>query len=295
MKAAVSRLFENAAHLAGHEGPVTHQTHFFEDVLLEADSPVDDRGIFQIAAPVAREILHTAGLIARFAGLFNHRHDVLHTLAAWWREHEPDRREVPFAEIAGDSPLWTEFLRFQKTAEESRLSTFDPLRTEALGLLLERRHSLLSRHEELLAATPGKDRLPVHRLEELLDPLPRRYAPLLGASAFVQPLDASGSSWVFNNLYEGTGRYLSRVTPVMEKPLQRRFLDHLAERSVVDLEEEADLLEVKYPWSHLLRAHPPPAAKVLDLGPAPRPAARAAGRPGRSSRSRRTSRPRTSE
>jgi hypothetical protein len=53
---------------------------------------------------------------------------------------------------------------------------------------------------------------------------------------------------------------------VLEGPRQERFLDHLIARSVVELEgEEADLLEVKYPWSNLTRAHPPQAAKVLDL------------------------------
>jgi hypothetical protein len=52
----------------------------------------------------------------------------------------------------------------------------------------------------------------------------------------------------------------------LEAPLQRRFLDHLTARSVVALEgEEADLLEVKYPWGNLVSAHPPQAAKALDL------------------------------
>jgi hypothetical protein len=44
------------------------------------------------------------------------------------------------------------------------------------------------------------------------------------------------------------------------------MLDHLTARSVIELEgEEADLLEVKYPWMNLARAHPPQAARILDL------------------------------
>jgi hypothetical protein len=268
MEDAFSRLLDTVTHLAGHECPVTTRAHFYEDVLLEAAvSSGDDRGVFQIAAPMVQEILQSAGLVSRFASLFNLRHDVLHTLAAWWREHEPSRREVSFTEIAhGFAPLWKQFFHFHKTANQSALSTFDPLHVDALETLRQMRETLLSRSKELLSTSPAKDLLSPHQLSELLETLPRRYAPLLGSSAFVQPLDAAGRGWVLNRLFEGTGRYLSRVTPVLEGPQQRRFLDHLTTRSVIALEgEEADLLEVKYPWRSLVNAHPPQTAKVLDI------------------------------
>ena len=228
---------------------------------------MDDRGAFQVTEAMVQEILHSAGIISRFAGMFNHRHDVLHTLAAWWREHESIRREVPFIEIAqGFAPLWKQFLHFHKTANEAALNTFDPLHTASLAALRERRRTLLAMSQELLSTSPTKDVLPARQLEELVEALPRRYAPLLGSCVFVQPVDADGSSWVLNRLHEGTGRYLSRVTPVLEGPLQKRFLDHLIARSVVDLEgEEADLLEVMQPWGSIVSAHPPQAAKVLDI------------------------------
>ncbi len=71
---------------------------------------------------------------------------------------------------------------------------------------------------------------------------------------------------MLNNVTEGTGRYLSRVVPALEGSRRARMLDHLTARSVIDLEgEEADLLEVKHPWMNLVRAHPPQAARVLDL------------------------------
>ena len=268
MEDAFSRLLNTVVHLTGHEGPLATRAHFFEDVLLESAVSSDgDREIFHIASPMAQEILHTARLVSRFAGLFNVRHDVLHTLAAWWREHEPSRREVPFTEIArGFAPLWKQFFQFHKTANEDALNTFDPLHTDSLAGLRERRAALLNRSREMLSTSPAKDFLPVRQLAELVEPLPQRYAPQLGTCVFVQPLDAEGDCWALNRLHEGTGRYLSRVTPLLEGPRQQRFLNHLIARSVVELEgEEADLLEVKYPWSHLTRAHPPQAARVLDL------------------------------
>jgi hypothetical protein len=268
LEEAFSHLLDTVAHLAGHEGSLTLRAHFFEDVLEEpAVDSGDDRGSFRISSSIVQEILLSARLASRFAGLFSHRHDVLHTLAAWWREHEPGRREAPFTEIArGFTPLWKQFFHFHKTAYDDALNTFNPLHTDSVDVLRETRETLLARSRELLSTSPAKDFLATGQLAELVETLPRRYAPLQGPCVFVQPADAEGSTWVLNRLHEGTGQYLSRVIPLLEEPRQRRFLDHLIARSVVEVEgEEADFLEVKYPWSHLARAHPPQAAKVLDL------------------------------
>jgi hypothetical protein len=268
MEDAFSRLLATVVHLAGHEGSLATRASFFEDVLFEPTVGFgEDEGILQVGAPAVQEILWNAGLVSRFAGLFNHRHDVLHTLAAWWRDQGPSRREVPFTEVLqGFAPLWKQFLLFHRTANESALDTFDPLQAAALEALREHRRTLLARSQDLLSASSTRDLLPARQLEEMLEALPRRYAPLLGACVFVQPLDAEGSSWVLNRLHEGTGRYLSRVTPVLEGSPRQRFLDHLIARSVVDLDgEEADLLEVMHPWGNLVNVHPPQAAKVLDL------------------------------
>jgi hypothetical protein len=265
---AFSRLLNTVAHLVSHNGRLATKAHFYEDVLFEPIVSLgNDRGGFEIALPIVQEILHSAGLVSRFAGLFNHRHDVLHTLAAWWRDHELSRREVPFTEVAqGFAPLWKQFFHFHKTANQSALSTFNPLHVASLDALQESRETLLSKSKKLLSTSPKKDFLPAQQFEELLVTLPPRYTPLLGPCVFVQPVDAEGSSWVLNRLSEGTGRYLSRVTPVLEGPLHQRFIDHLTLRSVVDAEgEEVDLLEVIHPWGHLVNAHPPQAAKVLDI------------------------------
>lgn len=268
MGSSVSRLMQTVASAAGHEGPLTPRVSFFEDVLYEpAGDSGDDRGVFQIASSAVDEILESASLISRFDELFNLRHDVLHTLARWWRDHEPGRREAPFLEVArGFAPVWKGFIGFYKTSGESPLHTFDPLSSPAMTTLRDRREWLLSRTREQVSRSPAKDSLPLPVLAELVESLPRRYAPLLGASVFLQPTDAEGTSWVLNNVTQGTGRYLSRVVPALDGPRRERFLEHLTARSVVALEgEEADLLEVKHPWIHLVRAHPPQAARVLEL------------------------------
>ncbi len=268
MAESYSRMMHTVAPFAGHRGHLATRTSFFEDVLCEAArDPGDDRGVFEIASAAVDEILRVVRLVSRFDGLFNLRHDVQHTLASWWRDHALARRQIPFNELAeGFAPVWRQFLKFYDAAKESSLSTFDPLSSPALAGLRENRQWLLSRTRELVSRSPAKDSLSAPALAELLETLPRRYAPLVGSSVFLQPTNPEGSAWVLNNVNEGTGRYLSRVVPALEDSRRDRMLDHLIARSVIDLEgEEVDLLEIKYPWMNLARAHPPQAARVLDL------------------------------
>jgi hypothetical protein len=264
----LSQVLETVTSLSGGAAPYKAQAEFFEDVFLEAvDSFDDGHEILQVSAATIQGILHSARLVSRFAGLFNHRHDVLHTLAAWWRDHEPSRREIPFTEVAkGFSSFWKQYISFHRTANQSPTSTFDPLHTPALEWLRERRERLLEQSQDLASSSPTKGCLPAQQLAALLDSLPLRYAPLLGTCVFVQPTDPEGDSWVLNHLHEGTGRYLSRVTPVLREPLQRLLLNHLIASSVIRLgEEEADLLEVMNPWGNLVNAHLPQTSKVLDV------------------------------
>lgn len=267
MADSYSRMMHTVAPFAGHRGHLATQATFFEDVLYEAvRGPGDDRGVFEIASSTVDEILRVVRLLSRFDGLFNLRHDVQHTLASWWRDHAPARRQIPFNELAEEfAPVWRQFLKFHDEAKDSR-STFDPLSSPALAALRENRRWLLSRTSELVSRSPAKDSLSAPALAELLEALPRRYSPLVGSSVFLQPTNPEGTAWVLNNVNEGTGRYLSRVVPALEGSRRDRTLDHLIARSVIDLEgEEADLLEVKHPWMNLTRAHPPQAARVLEL------------------------------
>lgn len=268
MAAAFSRLIEAAAPFAGCHRVAQAPSHFFEDVLYEPRHEESrDRGVFQVSTSAVEEIQRVANLLIRFDSLFDLRHDVQHTLAAWWKEHMPGRTSAPFNEVAaGFASVWGAFLEFQKDDKEAKLGTFNPLGSPALVALRQQREWLIASVRSLLERSPGKDYLEASALSDLLDTLPSRYAPLFGPSVFVQPVDAEGSSWVFNNVTPATGRYLSRVVPSLPESFRERFLAHLIERSVVDVGgEEADLLEVKHPFGHLTRVHPPQTRKVLEL------------------------------
>lgn len=256
---------------AGAAAPAARpEVRVYEEVLTLAgggEGATAGPEILSVAAGVAQEIVAVAGLVSRFASLFNPRHDFLGALAGWWRRNEPQRRSLPFLEIGRRcAGLWQDFLAFRQREAGRPEAAFDPYGEPAAAALAEQRRRRLEGYAALLAATPGHGRLDPELLEELLAEAPSRYAPLLGASAFAQPADPAGETWVFNNLHEGTGRFLSRLTPALEGRLERDFLAHLEARSGVRLAggEEAELVEVPYPFGHLVRAHHPQTSRVFE-------------------------------
>lgn len=266
MKGAVLRLMKTAGaapHVVEH---LRKRTQFFEDVLFCPATPRERPGGLEIATTEVERLLESSNLVLRFAGLFNYRHDVLHTLAGWWRESSAGRARIPFLELAKSfAPIWKQYPAAHRAANEGVLTTFDPLRLGSLAALRELRKSLIDGSTERLLASPDRDRLTAGDLQALLQGLPTRYAPMVGAGIFVQPL-ADGEGWVMNQISEGTGRYLSRVTPVLEQDERRKLVDHLVAGSSFQVDgEDAQTLEVLYPWGNLVSAHEPHSRLVLDL------------------------------
>ena len=267
LKDSYSSLLQTVLPPTETKGSLQAHPHLYEDVLFEPVEPEMASQTFEVSSSMIEKLFVSVDLASRFASLFNHRHDVLHTLAAWWKENEPRRREIPLIEVArGFSPIWKEYLPFVNRASESATHTFDPLGTDSLAKLLERRQRLLADSAALVESSTNKDSVSVPELASLLASIPQRYVSRLGGSVFVQPTDANGDKWVLNQIHEGTGRYLSRLTPVISGNLRDRFICHLVERSTVNLDgEDADFLEVTDPNVYLTNAHPIQAAKVLHF------------------------------
>lgn len=247
-------------------------SHLYEDVFFEPIKPAEpsqaiEVSTFEVSSSTVGQLFESAALASQFASLFNTRHDLLHTLAGWWRQNEPRRREIPLVEVArGFSMIWKGYLPFVNRASESATNTFNPLGTDSLAELLELRRSLLASSAELVERAANKDNVSPTKLASLLESIPPRYAPVVGCSLFVQPTNATANSWVLNQIHEGTGRYLSRLTPVLDGALRDHFVDHLVERSSLIIDgEEADLLEVTDPNAYLTNAHPIQAARVLHF------------------------------
>ncbi|MEM9595233.1 MAG: hypothetical protein AAGD06_13255, partial [Acidobacteriota bacterium] len=142
--------------------------HFYEDVLLEPAEHNADDTTFHISSTTVERLQRSLLASARLAGLFNTRHDALHTLAHWWRQHHPAREEMPLVEAArGFAPIWKGYLPFVRTAGGSIMNMFDPLGSDALDRLRERRLGLLRKSSDLVSQYAEKPELEIADLERL--------------------------------------------------------------------------------------------------------------------------------
>ncbi|HEV7508015.1 MAG TPA: hypothetical protein VGS07_24235 [Thermoanaerobaculia bacterium] len=268
IKGALAEFRAAVASLTASEGALENGADFYEDVFLVPEQAETAEGeLLRISAAKVGGLLEDAELISRFACLYNHRHDLIHTLAAFWADRWPERREIGFLELFHEAKaLWTAYLRFDVTERYTNLSTFNPLGLAAIDRLGELRGALIEQAQGLMQASPQGLKLPRAKLAALLDSLPGRYRPLLGTCLFVQPADPEGSLWVLNRLFEGTGRYISRFGAIMEEPMRSRFLAHLTARSTFDLDgERADLLDLMFTYSSMVNLRTPQTRKVLEL------------------------------
>ncbi|MEO1084624.1 MAG: hypothetical protein AAFY88_10300, partial [Acidobacteriota bacterium] len=243
------------------------QPHFYEDVLAEPASLRPDDTVFHVSRSTVDSLFRSLDASARFASFFNTRHDALLTLAGWWTHYEPSRAELPLVDVVrGFADIWRGYLPFVRTAGESVMNMFDPLALDSLAQLRERRLELLKGSARLVRSRDDKSSVAVEDLERLVLEVPERYCSPLGASAFVQPTDGNGGGWVLNEIYEGTGRYLSRFTPALDGGRRRRFLKHLIDRSSFEVDgERAEFLQVIAPKSGLACTHPIQAKRVLGF------------------------------
>ncbi len=268
LAAALDHVVEEVDSLSGGEPAQKHGYGLYEDVfVVSSDSPAVEKEVVQLAERTAEEILTHAELISRFACLFNHRHDVLHTLAAVWAERWPSRRVMGVLELFGEiQSLWKDYLRFDVTERYDNFSSFNPLQLASIDRLNLIRAEVRKKTLELMEEHTSGLRLPPSALAALLDTIPQRYRPLLGCSVFVQPAEASFQTWVLNRLFEGSGRYLSRYPAVMEEPMRRRFTAHLAARSLVEVDgEPAELLDLMFTHGTMANLRVPQTRRVLEL------------------------------
>ncbi len=259
-----------AARLAGL-APLPNQaaaSGIFEDVfLLSRSRRSAEQEVLQISAARVEEIMRTVELVARYASLYNHRHDILHTLAAFWNENWPQREEVSFLELFHQfQPLWREYLRFDVKDRYFEFSTFNPLHLDEIDALGRLRSEFPSQIKRCLGNSPDGATLSPADLAKALDLVPHMYLPLFGSCAFLQPADSGGSLWVLNRIFEGSGRYMSRYCAAMEEPMLSRFIGHFTSRSVITLDgERAELLDLLFTHGSMTNLRRPQTSRVLAL------------------------------
>jgi len=238
-----------------------------EDVLLvPAASDPERLQALRISSQQISAIMECAELVSRFASLYNHRHDFLHTLAAFWAARWPSRHEIPLLELFWEAqPLWRQYLRFDHDHRFHSFSSFNPSALASIDSLNRLREKIFNDAQTLMREGAPGSYLAPESLSALLELVPARYQPLLGGSVFVQPAEPGGGLWVLNRLFEGTGRYLSRYGTALDEPARSRYSDHLRQRSVVEIDgEDVELLDLMFSSLSSTNVHSPQTRRILQ-------------------------------
>jgi hypothetical protein len=242
--------------------------NYYEDVFLEAADGPGPGECLHISRAAVEKAARDLDPILRLAGLYSRRNDFLHSLSALMAERWPQHQEVGFlALFSAARPLWQEYQAFNRAAAREPggwMRTFNPLGLPA-GQELERlRSAVWSRVESCVCRREDATWIDPDALAEVASGVPEPYAPPVHGCLFLQPADAEGRLWVLNRLYEGTGRYGSRFTPVMSEPMRRRYAEHMLSHAVLERHgERLELLDLFRVQGDTLNVHSAQTPRVL--------------------------------
>lgn len=245
----------------------------YEDVLLLGATGAEG---LEVSRGRLEEVLRDVEPWFRLVDFFTPRHELLHTFEALARRRWPERTDVGALELFEEAlPMWSEIrqvvVRPPPPSAEAPIA-FDPLRLPEIAELGALRRSVWNRLQGALSTGTEERCLATGELLSIVADLPPRYAPRLGPCLFLQPADLAGESWVLNRIFEGTGRYGSRLTPILPDALRRRFLEPLVARSTLrDGEEEIDVLDLVSSRGDTLNVHAVQTRRVLVLPGEPSP------------------------
>jgi Lantibiotic dehydratase, N terminus len=265
MRRTIEEIWEQISELTGSrlDRALPRSTSvFYEDVFLKGQRPDDDTGAIAALAPTtAAELLSCGNAIWRIFSLFNPRHDFLLALSGLWKSQWPDRDLVPFLEVfAKAQPLWRDYVSARRRGEGEG---YDPYSLPEAVLLRSARKE--ARHL-LDTLRDNSSQFEVGQFEEISLLIPDSYDPIVGSCLFIQPANENGSLWVLNRLFEGTGKYSSRFTSVMDEPARSHFIERLKRNSVFSLSgRRIELLDILYGHENTVNLHLPQTPKVLEI------------------------------
>lgn len=239
-----------------------------EDVLLQPPAASSIPTLLRLPMDNMDQIVRSVTPWARLVALREYRLDFLHTLAGWAAGRWPGREEVGFLELfTAAQPLWRQYRAFLSSAAVGgSMASFNPLDLECVANLERLREDLWGRVKGLLAEVPADEVVSPDSFEPLLALLPPGYEPMVPPCLLLQPADAHGRLWVLNRMFEGTGRYGSRFTALMEEPARDLYTARLARRSRVETADgPAELIDLLWSRMDTLNVHAVQTARVISI------------------------------
>jgi hypothetical protein len=243
--------------------------NYYEDVFLVPSDVQGGGETLSIPRAAAEEAVRSLDPIIRLTGLYNRHNDLLHSLSALIGERWPGRREVGFLDLfSAAQPLWQEYRTFSTAAAREPggwKTTFNPMDLPDSRELARLRDTVWACVEPCVHRREDETWVDPEALAEVARAVPEAYAPPVGGCIFLQPADTEGRLWVLNRLYEGTGRYGSRFTPVMGEEMRRRYTESFVARSAFDHQgERLELLDLFRIQGDTLNVHSVQTPRVLE-------------------------------
>jgi len=275
MERLIDEVWEAAAPMVGvdpatgYERAAVHS--IYEDVFVRAEGGGSEGGeVVQIERRSAEEAVRSVEPLVRLTRVFDHRHDFLFALGEFARERFPALGEMPLLELFDHAqPLWREYVSFRMAAREEGgwRSTWNPLGRPEMEELARWRGALWSELPGFMERRDGVQHLDGEALGRRLDAVPAGSASADGgACMFVQPCDDAGKLWMLNRLKEGTGRFGSRFTLVMDPASRRAYTRHMAARGTREMDgEPVELLDLRCVQGDTLNVHALQTPRVLTL------------------------------
>ncbi|HEY0015545.1 MAG TPA: lantibiotic dehydratase [Longimicrobium sp.] len=255
-----------------------HEEVFLLPEVANAPPP----SVVHMSEAAAEKALRSVEPLVRLASLFEHRHELLHAMESFARERWPGEDEIALMDLfQAMQPLWRDYLCFRVAAREDEgwRTTWNPRRLPEVEALDRFRGAVLEGMEECLRLEHGVQHVSGEKLAALLDRGPARYTSASGgACLFLQPASTDGTLWMLNRMKEGTGRFGSRYTPVMDSRTRAAYASHIAARGVFQLDgERVEMLDLRCVPGDNINVHACQTPAVLTF-PGENPGVDAPGR-----------------
>lgn len=239
----------------------------YEDVFLSNSNRPHQGEILELSATSANKILRCIRPLVWITSLFNYRLDVLLTIKAAAISQFPARSEIGFLDFFSCvQPIWKEFITFMgERPPGAWRPAFNPLSLASVRDLESLREEVLSKtHESMQPSSQGQE-LVQERLNEISYLIPPSHRGLSGACLFLQKAEL-GDLWVLNRMGEGTGRFGSRFTLVMEDRIAQQYTDNLVHCSRSNTSGcVVELVDVPISKWNNLNTHRIQTRRVLEL------------------------------
>lgn len=265
LEAAILELWRQASPLGPWPGAKLAKNlddHFFEDLFVTG--PGENGELFEVGQQEVRRLRQDLASLVHLSTLLDRRFELLLTLSAAFGRQWPDQARVPLLQAFEFlQPFTRDFRAFLKNCRPN--SVFNPLELADVDKVAALRREVLADYRAAIQTRGNEDFLDPAELAILVERIPRPFRSAVGACFFLQPCGDHGRQWVMNWLHEGTGRFGSRFTVVMEPHIREKYVRHLQAASHARA-TRPDLLDLLVPGSENLNVHAPISATCL-IGP----------------------------